>query len=137
LGELTVRLSDELHERVRIRARELGKSVNAYITRLLSDNLDLPPKGQPEKETDKILRHLLDFIAKHGRPMTFSEAMMLFRLSYQQLYRKYKPYLIPDRKRGEAEAQARELEATVNEEQEGKEDKEEGTSLSNFWGDGS
>jgi len=60
--QITLRLCDSLHAKVREKARELGRSVNSYLVQLIQSDLQLPesPSGlsslrgetSPHKERD-------------------------------------------------------------------------------------
>jgi DNA invertase Pin-like site-specific DNA recombinase len=102
VGVVTVRLPDLVQEAAKKRAAEQGVSMNRYVLGLLSSDLgQAAAKANPKD--DPILRILKEFEASRERKMSYSEAMTQFGLSYHQLYSRYKPYLLSDKRVEEEE----------------------------------
>jgi hypothetical protein len=108
-----------MHANIKKKAGQLGKSVNGYIADLLA--ADVHHVVKKSSSQDKIEQELMKHITTHGYPMTISQAMAQFHLTYQQVYNRYKHLTIGDKKLEQAKATAKDFEKK--------------TALADVWGD--
>lgn len=99
LGTITLRVSDDLQTKIREKAKESGKSLNAYLVDLVAENIK--HEAPKVERKDSILSILQDFDTYEGRFMTVKEAMLRTGLTYHQLYSRYQPYLATEREAGQ------------------------------------
>jgi HicB-like protein involved in pilus formation len=104
LATITIRVPDDMHAKIKKKAEQLGKSLNGYIADLLA--ADVGHNVEKTSTRDKIEVQLTNHITTNGYAMTYSQAMALFHLTYQQLYNRYKHLLIGDKKVEQAKTKA-------------------------------
>ena len=104
--QITLRLCDSLHAKVREKARELGRSVNSYLVQLIQSDLQLPESRVPpeiasakktaiQADAERLLNWSLEHQGEEPTDQTmmeefsWSERMILPRRSlFKALYRR-------------------------------------------------
>jgi hypothetical protein len=86
MKEMLSRVPEDLHARLKERARELGKTVNALVVELLAKEVQyLGTTIKFESAFEQVEHKLWDFIVREQRPATFKEAMLMTNYSRQRL----------------------------------------------------